>query len=395
MKFKIWYEQDKKLHTIIIESVSKDRLKYDKDYPKNIINIKELKKLDFKNLFIKKDEEELLELFYEMSIMLKSKLQIKEIIELLLDIKFKKYTQEILVTINNALKNGHPIYKALKPYENHLGYLCILFFKLGEQNSNFQNSISSLYEILRETNNIKTKIKSTLRYPFILVFGLIIALILIFSIVLPQFEYIFNQFNNNLPYSTYILLKIRDFLSYHYITILVSIVIVYIIFKILQKRFQLLYDKYILLYIPFFSDMYRYLIFYKLFLSLSLIVKSKLQFTYALESTKEIVNNQFLIAKLDNILIDINNGISISKAFQQSNIFDNTTIRLLLTAQQTNTIEDTLDNLTIIHKEKLNKYISKFTSFLEPFLIFIISSIILWIVLAIMTPVWQLSSIIK
>ena len=395
MKFKIWYEQNKKLHTIIIESTSKDRLKYDKDYPKNIINIKELKKLDFKNLFIKKDEEELLELFYEMSIMLKSKLQIKEIIELLLDIKFKKYTQEILVTINNALKNGHPIYKALTPYENHLGYLCILFFKLGEQNSNFQNSINSLYEILRETNNIKTKIKSTLRYPFILVFGLIIALILIFSIVLPQFEYIFNQFNNNLPYSTYILLKIRDFLSYHYITILVSIVIVYIIFKILQKRFQLLYDKYILLYIPFFSNMYRYLIFYKLFLSLSLIVKSKLQFTYALENTKEIVNNQFLIAKLDNILIDINNGISISKAFQQSNIFDNTTIRLLLTAQQTNTIEDTLDNLTIIHKEKLNKYISKFTSFLEPFLIFIISSIILWIVLAIMTPVWQLSSIIK
>jgi general secretion pathway protein F len=395
MRFNIWYEKDKKISTKTIEVNSKEELKYHKSYPLNVINIQEIKKYNLRNIFYNKNDTELLELFYEMSIMLKSKLQIKEIIEILINTKFTKNIQDILYTIDKALNNGYPIYKALEQHKNTLGYLPILFFKLGEQNSNFENAISSLYEILKENNIIKQKLQKVLTYPIILVGALVIALSIIFTVVIPQFEYIFIQLGDNLPLSTYILVKIQKFLFEYYMLVFIILICIYFLIIYLKNRYKSIYDKFIFLNIPYFSDMYRYMMFYKLFLSISLMVKSKFQFAQALINSKNITNNIFLENELNKILYDINNGISISKAFENRDIFDSITIRLLLTAQKTNTLETILYDLKIIYKEKLTKFMGKFTTFLEPFLIFIISSIILWIVLAIMTPVWQLSSIIK
>jgi len=149
-----------------------------------------------------------------------------------------------------------------------------------------------------------------------------------------------------------------------------------------------------LLYIPYFSNMYRYMILYKLFLSLSFIVKSKFQFQDALQSSKNISNNLYVKNNFENIIQDINNGYSISRAFEKTNLFDTVTIRLLLTAQKTNKMEIILEDIQKIYQKKLSQNIKLFTTFLEPFLILIISSIVLWLVLAIMTPVWQLSSLI-
>jgi general secretion pathway protein F len=137
------------------------------------------------------------------------------------------------------------------------------------------------------------------------------------------------------------------------------------------------------------------MILYKLFLSLSLIVRSKFQFQDALKNSKDISNNSFVKYQLNKIIKDINKGVSISKAFEDTNMFDTITLRLLLTAQQTNKMALILEDIQSLYHERLNKNIKTFTLFLEPTLILIIASIILWLVLAIMTPIWQLSSVLS
>ena len=108
-----------------------------------------------------------------------------------------------------------------------------------------------------------------------------------------------------------------------------------------------------------------------------------------------IINNKYLFFILENIVKDIYNGESISVAFKNTKEFDSFATRLLNTAQKTNKMEQLLLDIVNIYANNLNKTIEKFKAFLEPFLVLLIAVIILYLVLAIMTPIWDLSSILN
>jgi len=395
MKYKIYFEDKEKLKSIILKASSLQELKENTKYPYNVIKIKNIDHFSLNINFTIKNDKEILELFYEISTMLESNLNIDEVLEILINTKFNKNIYILLIDMKNSLSNGYPLYKSLQKYQNYFGYLPIIFFKVGEKNSNLARSINSLYNLLNENYLLKQKLKKAISYPLILLFALLISINIIFIYVIPKFTYIFESLGDDLPKSTFFLLYIKDFISNNYIFILVFLSILYIVYIFIKNKYKYYFDKFLLLHIPYLSNMYRYTIFYKLFLSLYLIIKSKIQFQNALISIKTISSNLYVQEKINEIIKDINNGISISRAFEKRKLFDTLAIRLLLTAQKTNKMEVILNEIQKLYKKRLTQYIDKFTLVLEPVLIFIISSIVLWLVLAIMSPIWQMSSLIK
>jgi len=387
MQYKIIYQEDQKIKSKIVDTLDTNNL--------NIIKIEEINSNKLNLRLYSSHDDEIVLLFYEISILLSSKLPLKDIIELLLKSYQKGFQRDILKTINKALEDGQPIYQSLQKWQNELGYLPLLFFKLGEENGNLSVALNSLYEILDENQKIKRKIKTVFQYPLILLISFFISLGIIFSFVIPKFEYLFIQFGDNLPLSTAILLWIKNILyqNYSIIFILLFILLFFLHFTITTHRYY--FDKILFCSIPYLSKMKRYLIFYKFFLSASLIVKSKHNFQDALIYSKHTANNQYFLDKVSHIIQEINNGTSLNQAFKNSNLFEEINIRMISVGENINNFELILENLTYLNKQQLTKSLDEFIAILNPFLIFIISSFILWLVLAIMTPVWEMSNFIK
>jgi len=386
MKYKITFQENGKIKSKITSSYENEA---------NIINIQELDSTFFEFTLQTNKEEEIILLFYEINMMLSSKLPIKDIIEILLQSHQKGFQKEILETINKSLQDGQPIHKSLQAYEKQLGYLPILFLKLGEQNSNLTTAINSLYELLLENQNIKNKIKKALQYPLILLVSFFISLGFIFVFVVPKFEYIFIEFGENLPLSTTILLSLKDILFEHYFLILGIISSIVFIIYLLFQRYKYFFHKIAFFYIPYFSKMYKYLLFYKFFLSISLIVKSKQKFQDALFYAKDTTTNKFIQKEIAQLIQDINDGTSLSDAFRKRTFFDEIALRMITVGESTNNLEIILEDLKNINKNQLIKNIDDLTAFITPFFVFIISLVVLWLVLAIMTPVWEMGNFIK
>jgi len=386
MKYKITFQENGKIKSKITSSYENEA---------NIINIQELDSTFFEFTLQTNKEEEIILLFYEINMMLSSKLPIKDIIEILLQSHQKGFQKEILETINKSLQDGQPIHKSLQAYEKQLGYLPILFLKLGEQNSNLTTAINSLYELLLENQNIKNKIKKALQYPLILLVSFFISLGFIFVFVVPKFEYIFIEFGENLPLSTTILLSLKYILFEHYFLILGIISSIVFIIYLLFQRYKYFFHKIAFFYIPYFSKMYKYLLFYKFFLSISLIVKSKQKFQDALFYAKDTTTNKFIQKEIAQLIQDINDGTSLSDAFRKRTFFDEIALRMITVGESTNNLEIILEDLKNINKNQLIKNIDDLTAFITPFFVFIISLVVLWLVLAIMTPVWEMGNFIK
>ncbi|MBI3873559.1 MAG: type II secretion system F family protein [Arcobacter sp.] len=124
-------------------------------------------------------------------------------------------------------------------------------------------------------------------------------------------------------------------------------------------------------------------------------MKSKNKFQDALSYAKNTTNNIFIEEQIGLIIQDLNDGKSISEAFTNRNLFDEITLRMLIVGENTNRLEYILEDLQNINKKQLTKHNEDFIAFLTPFFVVVVAGIILWLVLAIMTPIWELGSFIK
>jgi len=193
------------------------------------------------------------------------------------------------------------------------------------------------------------------------------------------------------------MLNIKDFF-YEYIY-LIAIIILFLVFSIpiaISKfsKFKYNIDKMLVLKIPLVSKLLLTYEKYKLFLILKVLLLSKYKIPDALISAKLITSNSFILNKLNDIDIYIKQGKTIATSFKLVGIFNPLEIRLLLAGEKGNDMLNVIVNIQTIYEKKLEDNIGKFTIAIEPLLIGGIGLIILFVMLAIFMPIWQMGTVL-
>ncbi len=386
MKYKITYQENGKCKYITLDTLE--------NLPNNILKIEKI--FHFKQIKLKQNNQsDIFEMFKQLQIMLNANLTLNESIELLLTNRQNDTIMEILHSIKNSITNGIPIDKALEKYKSDIGNISLLFLKLGIENGNLKQSLSSLVQILQENKETKLQLNNTTRYPKLLILSLFISMGMVFTYVVPNFEHIFKSIGGEIPFSTSVLLFFNSLVTNYYYIVFSIVVGVFVSFYFLYKKFNLFFDKMIILNIPIISRVLKDYYFYRLFLLISVIVKSKYQFQIAIENSKLLIPNLYIKNSIEDIIQNIKSGVSISNAFEKTKLFDDLTIRLLLTAEQTTQYENVLQDITLYYKQRFQMSLKLFSSFIEPVIIMIISLIVMWLIMAIMLPIWNMSSILS
>lgn len=395
IEYKVYFQENGKLKIKNFRANNIKLLKENIDFPNNVIKIKKknsLKSINIDIVIFKDYKKLLLNSFKQINTMLQAKLTFNSAIKLFLENKQDPFIEKFFSDIDYIISNSYDFHRLLKNHEKHIDKSVILFLELGLQRGNIKQAVSSLVNILDQDIKTTKQIKDTLRYPFILIISVISSLIMIFNYVIPNFEFIFKSFSGELPVSTKLLISFQNLISDYWYIVLIVLFASFGIVAVFYKRNKKLFHKIYLLKIPFFSKVVQSYLYYKMFLSLYIIVNSKYQFQIAIEHSKDMTQNIYLKGCISDMIIKIKKGKSIATAFEDTKLFDNITIQLLYTAQHSNRYDEVLSDLTIMYKQRFQESIKNFISIINPILILIISLIILWIILAVMTPTWSLSS---
>lgn len=395
-KYKIHYQENQKIKSKVIIS---DDLKKEK-LPENIVKIKKIKKLQFKNIKIvnKANEEQIIELFIQLSIMLDSNILLIDAIRILQKSIKNDYLSDILVSMESALQNGRPIYKALEKYEKDLNPIIIPFFMIFEKNGNIKAVIVALSTLLKIRLKNKKELKNSLRYPLIVMITFILALSLIFIFVVPKFENIFLQYNMQLPISTILLLNLKNFFLKYSLYLLLFFIFIYFLIKYfinISDRFSYFNDEFFIKYLPVIGSLNKTYELYNFFVALNILLQSKYEFHLSMENASILIKNKYLLARISSINEHLKNGKSISYSFNSTELFDELVISLIRSGEVSNSLDICVERLQVLYEKKFDKKIKSLTSLIEPIFLILISSLILWIMLAIFTPIWNMSEMLN
>lgn len=337
-------------------------------------------------------------LFKELSIIVNSSLSFSDAVELLLKNTKNSYHQEILQDMKDGLNKGENIDEVLAKHKNTVGILPVLFFRIGFVSGDIGGALQNLVMLLEFSKQSKKRLISALSYPLLVMFFFVAAMVIIFNFVVPQFENMYEQFGSKLPFVTQTLLFTKDFVvEYGVIFVVLNLIFAFIINVKMKNSldFKLKIDKILFSNIPVISKFVSLWQIHRIFLTFSSLLESKYTFAQSLQSTQMIVTNTYVLSQLASIENHIKSGSSINIAFERSGIFDELTNRLIYSGEISNTIPQVIKELEKIYYTKLDDRIKFLSATVEPVFLLFMGIAILWLISALMLPIWDMGNIIR
>ncbi|QKF73894.1 type II secretion/transformation system, F protein [Aliarcobacter faecis] len=393
-KYKIIYQKNQNIKELILEC---NDINIEKK-PKNILKIIELKRsFDF-NYFkkIRVDDKSLNLLFYELNLMLSSNINIADAIDILIKNKKDKNVLLFLESLKNSFIEQNSVKNNFDNFR--INPLFKQFSKILFQGGDIALNIEAISKLLIEINEIKKRFYKAISYPIFLLITFFISLLSIFLFVVPNFKTIFMQSQSELPLATELLLKFEYFFVNYYLLFILSILFLSIVFYFIYKKslkVEYFIDKILINNIFLLKDINLSLQLYKLFLLIEIMQKSQFEFHKCFKSSKVLLENKYLLDKIYIIDNFLENGKSINISFCESKIFDDIVLNLINTGEVSNSLPLVISEIKMIYKNRFDERVGFLISLIQPTFLVFIMILILWIVIAIFVPIWDMGNIIK
>ncbi|MCT7596056.1 type II secretion system F family protein [Aliarcobacter butzleri] len=393
-KYKIKYQKDEKVEEMILKTSDLAN----ENLPQNILEIKEEKesfKIDFKRK-IRIDNKKINLLFYELNLILQSNINFSDALDILIKNRKDKDIVKLLQIIKESFSSGKSIDENLKEF--NINHLVISFLRNCQNSGNITLNINALSKLLIENSELKKSFYKAISYPIFLFITFFLSIVTIFTFVIPKFKTIFFQVKDELPLATKILLIFENFFVNYsfYFFCFFSFIIIFIIYFYKQNpKFEYFIDKFMIRKIVLFKDIYLNMQLYKFFLLIDIMLKSNYEFHKAFISSKLLLKNKYLLDKIyiiDNLL---QNGKSINNSFSKTKLFDDIVLNLINTGEISNSLVITIDEIKKIYKNRFDDKMSFLISLIQPIFLVTIMGLILWIVLAIFMPIWNMGNMIN
>jgi len=305
----------------------------------------------------------------------------------------------IYSTIGNDINAGKGIGDSIEPYREEFGHVALAMTNLGEKTGNIAGAYHKLVNILESIRDNTKKFKKAIRTPLITLAAMAVAFTILIMVVVPKFKEIFDKFKADLPLPTQILLFLEHILNNYGLYVLVILAGGIFLFIHTYKNnmdFKYKVDKilinpkfYLIHKIIFFATMHKYtLVFGEL-------VKSGIPVSEALDTAVDMVDNLYMKKKLLTVNTNISRGISLSDAFEQTELFENMLLQMIRAGETSGQLDMMLEKVTGYYDSRFQDLIDNLAAYIEPIMLFFIAGLVLLMALGIFMPMWDLGKAVK
>lgn len=336
-------------------------------------------------------KQEVINFLYKMSILLKSGVSITDSLEnVIKGVKNKKF-KLILSDILHEILKGKKLSMALKKYDLVFPNIVIKMVGVAEVSGNLEYVFSYCSSYLSNEKRINDKIKSSMLYPYILMFLTFVIVIVMFIFIIPMYEDMFKGLSSDIPKVSRIVFSISDYFKKYFVYFFIGLLSLILLFKLLMKIKKIKYFlSFIKTKIPVFKDLIKLRSCSVFIKTVHLLNSSGLTLIDSLEVAVENVSNLYYKKKLKNSIVDVKKGISITSALEKANVMPDILIEMLPVAEKTGTILEVLEINYQYFDCEIEKKINRLITLIEPLMIVFISLIIVVIMIAVFIPMFSL-----
>lgn len=308
----------------------------------------------------------------------------------------KKATQSVLAEVREQIRQGKALSRALEAFPRDFTTIYLHMVRAGEASGALEPILVRLAEFLDSQLKLKHKVTNAIMYPALMLVVGIGILFFLMIFVVPKITAVFTDLHQALPWPTIMLIAISDFLARYWIVLLGGGLLLGVAFRraVATPAGRWRADT-LTLKIPLVGTVARMVSISRLASTLATMLASGVQLLDALDVAKRVMNNKVLEQAVVEARENIREGESIAVPLKRSGMFPPLVTHMIGVGEKSGELEEMLRRISQIYDSDVDRVISRLTSLMEPVMILFMGSVVFFIVLAILLPIFEMSQIVK
>jgi general secretion pathway protein F len=351
---------------------------------------------DATGLFERVPARELALLTRQLATLTKAGLPLVECLGTLLEQVERAALKRVLSHIRQQVREGRALADALQAHPRVFSSIYINMVRAGEESGTLESVLARLADYSEAQARLLRTVQSALTYPLLMVVVSSVILFFLLAYVVPQVTRIFSETGQQLPLVTRVLIGCSSFLATYWWGFLVvgagGVLTGLQVLKTPKGREW--YDR-SLLRLPWVGRLLQRLNVARMARTLSTLLASGVPLLAALGIVTHLINNTLLRRALEEARTSVQEGESLAAPLKRSGLFPPLLIQMIAVGERSGELEGLLTRAAEAYDEEVAASLSRLTSLLEPLTILVMGGVVLFIVLAILLPIFELNQLVR
>ena len=332
----------------------------------------------------------------QMATLLVAGLPLVDALGVLMDQTEKKSVKGLLADLRESIRGGASFSAVLERYPKDFSSIYVHMVRAGEASGALDQILFRLAEFLDKQLALKNKVTNAILYPAIMVIIGTLVLFFLLTFVVPKITAVFAHSKQALPWPTVVLMEISHFCSDYWMVLLGMVLVgIWITRRFVRTETGHVMADRLLLKLPLIGQVARMVSISRLASTLATMLSSGVQLLDALDVSKRVMNNRILEQAVEEARQNIREGETIAEPLKRSGEFPPLVTHMIAVGEKSGEMEEMLRRIGQIYDGEVDRVITRFTSLLEPVMIVVMGVIVLFIVVAILLPIFEMGQMVR
>ena len=340
---------------------------------------------------------DLITFFFNLEQLVRAKVPLLECLADLRDSMDDPKFREIIASMVESIQGGMKLSQAMAQHPQAFDKIFISLTHAGEESARLEEIFLHITDSLKWQDEMAAHTRNIMIYPLFV--GTVVIAITFFLMIylVPQLVGFIKGMGQEIPLQTRILLATSSvFVNYWHVMLVLPIIAV-VAFKlalIYRPTLQYPLDN-LKLHIWPTGPILRKIILARFANTFAMMYSSGISVLNCIANSRDLAQNQVIAKSMEKIMTEIESGQNLTQSFQRTGIFPPLVIRMLRVGEATGQLDLALRNVSYFYDRDVKDSIKKIQVLIEPTMTIILGVLLGWVMLSVLSPIYDIISKVK
>lgn len=304
--------------------------------------------------------------------------------------------KQVINGLKSDVESGKQFSEALSRHPKLFNALYVNMVRASEMSGSFGKMLDRIASYTAQQIETKKMVIGAMIYPGIIGTMAVAVTVFLLTFVLPKFGAVFEGKEDVLPWATTFLMALSAWMVNYWPWLLVALGVmgvgVFLLTKTDPGRYWLDVMK---LRVPIFRRMFKALYISRSLQTMGELINAGVPMLDTLAITGDISGNIIYKRMWRNVFMSVKQGKKIASTLSSERLLPHAVVQMIGAGEESGKLGEVLSEVAGYYAKQLRDAIKAVTSMIEPIMIVAMGSVVGFIAMAIILPIFKMSQIVK
>lgn len=341
-------------------------------------------------------QRHVLEFTTQLAVMIRAGINLRAALDGIADQTDHPAFKKVILGLKTDVESGKQFSEALSRHPKLFGPLYINMTRASEMSGSFSRMLDRIAGYIAQEIDTRKMVIGASIYPGVIGTMAVSVTIFLLTFVLPKFRAVFAGKEEVLPWATKFLMSISDFMVADWYFVVGGIVLlVGSLVAVTKTEVGGWWFDRMRLTIPVVRGMFRALYIGRSLHTMGQLINAGVPMLDTLAITGDISGNRMYRAMWRTVYSSVKQGKKIATPLQKTSLLPKAVSQMISAGEESGKLGEVLDEISAYYQKQLREKIKAVTSMIEPVMIILMGSVVGFIAMAIILPIFKMSSLVK